>query len=208
VTGLLSSRRSPTGEGSHWRFDRQRTKPESPGASLENRTRHDRGFPDRIALRPGESRGPVYPLDCAPPEYSPFHLLLSVPVDYATIERLGAREGWLTGRFGRGPPNRPPAFHVIGFWRENRLLIELSTRDMLADYIRRFGGLDAEGSSQPRSTIDGGGWDGFAKVVRYSGPAQWTGNADRRCRQVFFRFQCRMPGAFTISETLLRNAVG
>jgi hypothetical protein len=29
-----------------------------------------------------------------------------------------------------------------------------------------------------------------------------------RWSHVFFRFQCRMPGAFTISTILLRNAVG
>jgi hypothetical protein len=103
-------------------------------------------LPAHIALQPGENDLPVRPTDCPGPYYTPFHLLLSIPVDCATAERIGAREGWHVGRFGRGSPGRPPAFHVIEFWLEDRLMVELTTRDMLADYIRRvrFDMLDEE----------------------------------------------------------------
>jgi hypothetical protein len=63
-------------------------------------------------------------------------MLLSVPVDRATVGRIGEREGWRTQYFGRGAPGQPPAFHVIEFWVENRLMIEVATPDMLSEYTR------------------------------------------------------------------------
>jgi len=108
-------------------------------------------FPEHTALRPGDDDLQVCPTSLASPKYTPFHLLLSVPVDGATAVSIGAREGWRAGRFGRGSPGRPPAFHVIEFWLENRLLVELTTQDMLADYIRRvrFDMLDVELLAEP-----------------------------------------------------------
>ena len=66
----------------------------------------------------------------------PFHLLLSVPVDRAAVERIGEREGWRTRYFGRGAPGQPPVFHVIEFWLENRVMVEVATPDMLAEYTK------------------------------------------------------------------------
>ncbi len=79
------------------------------------------------------------------PGYAPFHLLLSVPIDRATVERIGEREGWRTQYFGRGAPGQPPVFHVIEFWVENRLMVEVATPDMVAEYTRliRYDALDA-----------------------------------------------------------------
>ena len=57
-----------------------------------------------------------------------------MPVDRATVERIGEREGWRTRYFGRGAPGQPPAFHVIEFWVENRLMIEVATPDMVEEY--------------------------------------------------------------------------
>jgi len=57
-----------------------------------------------------------------------------VPTDRATVERIGAREGWRTRLFGRGSPGMPPVFHVIEFWVENRLMIEVATPDMIDEY--------------------------------------------------------------------------
>ena len=68
----------------------------------------------------------------------PFHLLLSVPVDRATVQRIGDREGWRTRLFGRGAPGQPPVFHVIEFWIENRLMVEVATPDMVAEYTDRM----------------------------------------------------------------------
>jgi hypothetical protein len=69
-----------------------------------------------------------------PPRAWPFHLLLSVPLEPAEIERIGAREGWRTKLFGRGIPGRQPFFHVIEFWIENRLMVEVVSPDMAREY--------------------------------------------------------------------------
>jgi len=102
-------------------------------------------YPESVALVPGKDDKQVHAAHDATPGYVPFHLLLSVPVDRATVERVGAREGWRTRYFGRGAPGQLPAFHVIEFWVENRLMVEVATPDMLAEYTRliRYDVLDA-----------------------------------------------------------------
>lgn len=67
-------------------------------------------------------------------ETSPFHALLSVPSSQAEIERIGKREGWRTRLYGRGAPGQPPLFHVIEFWVENRLMLELVPQDQIGAY--------------------------------------------------------------------------
>ena len=64
-----------------------------------------------------------------------FHALISVNVDRATIERIGAREGWLTRHLWRGPPG-VRLFELYEFWIENRILLEVVTQDMLPAYLR------------------------------------------------------------------------
>jgi len=107
-------------------------------------------YPESVALVPGKDDKQVRAAHDATPGYVPFHLLLSVPVDRATVERIGAREGWRTRYFGRGAPGQPPAFHVIEFWVENRLMVEVATQDMLAEYTRliRYDVLDARFSGR------------------------------------------------------------
>ena len=53
--------------------------------------------------------------------YAPFHVLLSVPLDRAAVQKIGDRKGWRTGLFGRGASGRKPFFHGIELWEENRL---------------------------------------------------------------------------------------
>ena len=93
-------------------------------------------YPESVTLQPGTGDSQVKAVQSVAAGYGPFHLLLSVPVDRATVERVGAREGWRTRLFGRGAPGQPPAFHVIEFWVENRLMVEVATPDMLAAYTR------------------------------------------------------------------------
>jgi hypothetical protein len=94
-------------------------------------------YPEGVTLVPGtDDESQVRAKYDAKPGYGPFHLLLSVPVDRATVERIGAREGWRTRYFGRGAPGKPPFFYVIEFWLENRVMVEVATPDMLADYTR------------------------------------------------------------------------
>jgi hypothetical protein len=94
-------------------------------------------YPETVTLHPGKADDEQARAQYkSKADYGPFHMLLSVPVDRATVERIGEREGWRTRYFGRGAPGQPPAFHVIEFWVENRLMIEVASPDMLAEYTR------------------------------------------------------------------------
>jgi hypothetical protein len=70
----------------------------------------------------------------APPKTWPFHVLLSVPLEPEQIERIGAREGWRAKTFGRGMQGQEPFFHVIEFWLENRLMVEVVSPAMAREY--------------------------------------------------------------------------
>lgn len=73
------------------------------------------------------------------PQAVAFHALISVKADRATIERVGAREGWRTQHCWRGPPGMP-LFELYEFWVENRVLLELATEDMLPAYVKLANG--------------------------------------------------------------------
>jgi hypothetical protein len=93
-------------------------------------------YPDRTELVPGQrddEQGRAV-LGQVPVAVA-FHALLSVSVDRLTIEAIGAREGWRTRHFWRGPPNNP-LFELYEFWIENRVMLEIATQDMLAGYTR------------------------------------------------------------------------
>jgi hypothetical protein len=97
-------------------------------------------YPEATVIAPGEGEGPGTLVDgrttgAAPAGFVPFHALVSVPCERAEIERIGAREGWRTKFFGRGAPGQKPAFHVIEFWIENRVMLELATPSMAAEYL-------------------------------------------------------------------------
>lgn len=62
------------------------------------------------------------------------HVLLSLKVDRAAIERIGAREGWRTIHFWRGPSPEVRLFERYEFWVENRIMLELVTEDMVPRY--------------------------------------------------------------------------
>ena len=54
-------------------------------------------YPDTVSLVPGTGEGPTAFVDgTAGPEFLPFHILLSVPLDRPAIEAIGEREGWRT----------------------------------------------------------------------------------------------------------------
>src|SRR6185295_18814072 len=100
---------------------------------------HGTGFelyPERTTLIPGkdDAMGDVE-LQDAPSAFA-FHALVSVKVDRATIERIGAREGWRTKHFWRGPSPEIRLFELYEFWIENRIMLELATEDMLPSYVR------------------------------------------------------------------------
>jgi hypothetical protein len=92
-------------------------------------------YPEQTALSiPQDDKQVCMIENAAVPPAWPFHMLLSVPLDEATVQRIGDREGWRTKTFGRGIPGKPPFFRVIEFWVENRLMIEVATPAMAAEY--------------------------------------------------------------------------
>lgn len=94
-------------------------------------------YPDTIVMVPGEGEAPVvYTRDDAPPRHVPFHALISVPLDRAAIERIGEREGWRTRFFGRAPACKPAVFHLVEFWVENRILLEVVPAENAGVYER------------------------------------------------------------------------
>ena len=98
-------------------------------------------YPQHMAIDPDVKEGgsPFLELDVPAEQIAAipvaFHALISVPVSRDKIEAVGAREGWKTLYLGRGAPGRTPFFHVIEFWVENRIMLELATPDMLAPYL-------------------------------------------------------------------------
>ena len=92
-------------------------------------------YPERATLDiPQNDDQVVFGENQAPPHTWPFHMLLSVPLEREAVERIGTREGWRAKTFGRGMQGRKPFFHVIEFWVENRLMIEVATPEMAAEY--------------------------------------------------------------------------
>jgi hypothetical protein len=91
-------------------------------------------YPDGFTFEPGAGEEQGVVCNDPPVQRSPFHFLLSLDVDPAEVERIGAREGWRTLRCWRGPPQRP-VFELIEFWIENRIMIEIATPDMLPNYL-------------------------------------------------------------------------
>ena len=93
-------------------------------------------YPDKATLDiPANDDQVVFGENQAPPQTWPFHIFLSVPLDREAVELIGTREGWRTKTFGRGMKGHKPFFHVIEFWLENRLMIEVAPPDMTEEYL-------------------------------------------------------------------------
>ena len=93
-------------------------------------------YPDRATLDiPTSDEQVVFGENAAPPKTWPFHALLSVSLDAEQVENIGAREGWRAKTFGRGMQGHKPFFHVIEFWVENRLMIEVTPPSMTQEYL-------------------------------------------------------------------------
>ena len=92
-------------------------------------------YPDRATLDiPSNDDQVVFGHNIEPPQTWPFHVLLSVPLDREEVELIGTREGWRAKTFGRGMKGHDPFFHVIEFWLENRLMIEVVSPPMVREY--------------------------------------------------------------------------
>jgi len=92
-------------------------------------------YSEQTTLVPGEGDTMCDVSLSDPPPAVAFHALISVKADRAAIERIGAREGWRTRHFWRGPAGRR-LFELYEFWIENRVMLELVTEDMLAPYVK------------------------------------------------------------------------
>ncbi len=92
-------------------------------------------YDERTLLMPGDAdeAGSVRLGDA--PRAVAFHALLSVKASRAEIEAIGAREGWRTRHFWRGPPG-VRLFELYELWVENRVLLEVATEDMLPAYLK------------------------------------------------------------------------
>jgi hypothetical protein len=91
-------------------------------------------YPEDIVFQPGQGDAQGVMGREPAPSHTGFHLLLSLDIHPAEVERIGQREGWRTLRCWRGPPGRP-MFELIEFWIDNRLMIEVATPDMLPNYL-------------------------------------------------------------------------
>ena len=67
------------------------------------------------------------------------------------VERIGAREGWRAKAFGRGMQGQKPFFHVIEFWLENRLMIEVATPKMIREYKKFLKNAQVSQMSDPEA---------------------------------------------------------
>jgi hypothetical protein len=109
-------------------------------------------YPDRATLDIPESDDQVvFGDNSAPPRTWPFHALLSVPMQAEQVEQIGAREGWRAKTFGRGMKGHKPFFHVIEFWLENRLMVEVATPAMVAEYLGFLKGIQPATMSDPEA---------------------------------------------------------
>jgi hypothetical protein len=110
-------------------------------------------YPERTTLDMPESDDQVvFAQNPAPPRAWPFHVLLSVPREAEEVARIGAREGWRAKTFGRGMKGHKPFFHVIEFWLENRLMIEVATPAMAQEYLDFLKGAQITAMSDPESS--------------------------------------------------------
>jgi hypothetical protein len=93
-------------------------------------------YQEQTALVPGVGDAETdFVVADSPPAATAFHALVSTKRDRETIERIGAREGWRTRHFWRGPAGMR-VFELYEVWVENRVLLEVATEDMLAGYLR------------------------------------------------------------------------
>ena len=116
-------------------------------------------YPERATLDiPANDDQVVFGDNAMPPHNWPFHVLLSVPKGREKIEAIGSRQGWRAKTFGRGMRGQQPFFHVVEFWLENRLMIEVVSPEMAREYEAFLNGAqpalmqDPEAIRQMRAT--------------------------------------------------------
>ncbi|BAT53816.1 hypothetical protein NOS3756_27790 [Nostoc sp. NIES-3756] len=88
-------------------------------------------YPLKSYIKPGEGENQcVFAEASNVSGFTATHAAISVTSTQEKIEEIGRREGWRTIRC-----NRDSFFDVIEFWLENKVMIELLTPEMAAQYI-------------------------------------------------------------------------
>ncbi|MEH2135798.1 hypothetical protein [Nostoc sp.] len=88
-------------------------------------------YPLKTRLMPGEGdKQCIFVEDATPSGFTATHAAISVSSSQEKIELIGKREGWRVLRC-----NRDSFFDVIEFWLENKIMIELLTPEMSAQYL-------------------------------------------------------------------------
>ncbi len=87
-------------------------------------------FPEGTEMGPDPGQGQaIFRHNPHATGYTATHAAVSVPRSTEEILALAAREGWRALELSRG------RFRVVEFWIENRVLLELLTPDMTAEYL-------------------------------------------------------------------------
>lgn len=86
-------------------------------------------YPLGTELTPADGDEPNFEYNPNTSELTATHAAVSVPTDIETIQKIGDREDWRVQVCNRGP------FHVVEFWVENRLLLELLPPAMASEYL-------------------------------------------------------------------------
>lgn len=87
-------------------------------------------YPVGTELYPPDGPGQaLFRHDPAASGFTATHATVSVELSAEQITAIGAREGWRAERCSRGPHD------VIELWVENRVMLELMTPEMTADYL-------------------------------------------------------------------------
>lgn len=66
----------------------------------------------------------------APSHFTSTHAAIATPLTELQVKDIANREGWLAKTLSRGG-----MFHVIEFWIENAVMLEVLTQDMQAEYL-------------------------------------------------------------------------
>jgi hypothetical protein len=87
-------------------------------------------YPREQTMAPGEGEEPAWArVDENPSQYVAFHVATMTPKTEEEVLAIAKRVGWRAVHVSRGD-----FFDVIEVWVENRLLIEVLTTEMQADY--------------------------------------------------------------------------
>lgn len=86
-------------------------------------------YPLGTELTPSSGNEPIFSRNPSPSKLTATHAAISVPTEEDAIAQIGDREGWRVQVCDRG------SFHVVEFWVENRLLLELLPPAMASEYL-------------------------------------------------------------------------